>query len=243
MGSILLLNPYFLSAQNSKDEIIQYNGNSKFTLKAFATYVSSAELNNNIKSNVSFVRDASIELNGGYGYGGEVTYNPGFSVFDVVFYFSSEYLKVKDDELLLRFENDSATNVVRFTEEYKLIPLEAGIKWYLPVSTERFKIFIGGGAGIYFGSRNRFVGPYYTSNLSKKAGYSMNVLAGLEYFVERNLSLDFEFKFREASFESMDRFNEDLITINGNVYSMDNPLHSRLLIDGTRLSIGLKYHF
>lgn len=243
MGSVIMLSPYFLYAQNSKDEIIHYNGNSKFTLKVFASYVSSAELHNNIKSSISFIRDASIELNGGYGYGAEVTFNPGFSIFDVVFYFSSEYLKVKDDELILRFENDSAANVVRFTEEYKLIPLEGGIKWYLPVSTDRFKIFIGGGAGLYLGSRNRFVGPLYTTNLNKKAGYSMNVLAGLEYFVERNLSLDFEFKFREAFFESMDKFNEDQITINGNVYSMDNPLHSRLLIDGTRLSVGLKYHF
>lgn len=243
MGSVLLLNPYFLYAQNGKDDFIQYNGNNKFTLKVFATYVSSAELQNNIKSSISYVRDASIELNGGYGYGGEITYNPGFSLFDVLFYISSEYLKVKDNDLVIRFENDSAANVVRFTEEYKLIPLEAGIKWNLPVSTERFKIFIGGGAGLYFGTRNRLIGPYFTTNLNKKAGYSMNVLAGLEYFVDRNLSLDFEFKFREAFFESMDRYNEDLIQINGNIYSLDNPLHSRLLIDGTRLSIGLKYHF
>lgn len=243
MGSVLILSPYFLSSQESKDKIIHYNNNSEFTLKVFAAYVSSAELHNNIKSNVSFIRDASIDLNGGYAYGGELTYNPAFSVFDVIFYLSAEYLKVRDDELLLRFQNDSAFNVVRFTEEYKLLPIEAGIKWYLPVGTERFKIFIGGGAGLYFGNRNRFVGPYFTSNLSKKAGYSMNVLAGLEYFLERNLSLDFEFKFREASFESIDRFNEDIIEINGNVYSMDNPLHSRLLIDGTRISIGLKYHF
>lgn len=243
MGSILILNPYFLFSQVRTNEIKTYNGNAAFTLQVYGTYVSSAELQNNIKSGISFVRDASIELNGGYGYGGELTFNPRFSNFDVIFYASSEYLKVKDDELLMRFENDSAASSVRFTEEYKLIPFEAGLKWSLPISTERFKVYIGGGGGVYFGSRTRQIGPYKTSNLSHKAGYSINVLAGLEYFVERNLSFDFEFKFREASFESEDRFETDYITINGNIYNMDNPVNSRLLIDGTRISAGLKYHF
>lgn len=187
MGSVIMLSPYFLYAQNSKDEIIHYNGNSKFTLKVFASYVSSAELHNNIKSSISFIRDASIELNGGYGYGAEVTFNPGFSIFDVVFYFSSEYLKVKDDELILRFENDSAANVVRFTEEYKLIPLEGGIKWYLPVSTDRFKIFIGGGAGLYLGSRNRFVGPLYTTNLNKKSRLQHECSSRVRIFCRKEL--------------------------------------------------------
>jgi len=243
MGSINILNPYFLYGQQEHDKITAFNGSGRLTLQVYATYISAAELQNNIKSNISFVRDASIELKGGYGYGAELTYNPNIADFDVMFYLSSEYLKVKDDELLLRFENDSASSVVRFTEEYNMIPFEAGLKWNLPVSTERFKIFIGGGAGIYLGNRKRSVGPYTTSAVSRKPGISMNVLAGLEYFVERNLSLDFEFKFREASFESQDRFDVDYVTIGGNIYSMDNPLYSRLLIDGTRLSIGLKYHF
>ena len=243
MGSIYLLNPYFLFSQSLKSDKIIYNGSGKLTLQVFGMYVSSAELQNNLRSNVSFIRDASIELKGGYGYGAEVTYNPDFSGLDIMFYLSSEYLKVKDDGLVLRFENDSAVSNVRFTEEFNMIPLEAGLKWNLPVSTERFKVFIGGGGGIYFGNRTRSVGPYKTSAVSRKPGFSMNVLAGLEYFIERNLSFDFEFKFREATFDSEDKFDSDLITIGGNIYSLDNPVYSRILVDGTRLSAGIKYHF
>ncbi len=243
MGSIYLLIPYFLYSQSRTDEPVIYNGSGKFTLKFYGTYVSSAVLQNNIKSSISFVRDASIELNGGYGYGAELTYNPNIKNFDVLIYVSSEYLRVKDNDLLLRFENDSASSSVRFTEEYNMIPFEAGLKWNLPVSTERFKIYIGGGGGIYFGNRTRSIGPYNSSAISRKAGFSMNVLAGLEYFIQRNLSLDFEFKFREANFDSQDRFDVDYITITGNVYNMDNPLYSRILVDGTRISAGIKYHF
>ena len=187
MGSILILNPYFLYSQVNQSEKIIYNGSGRFTLQVYGTYVSSAELQNNIKTNVSFLRDASIELKGGYGYGAEMTFNPDFNNFDVLFYISSEYLKVKDDELLLRFENDSASSSVRFTEEYNMIPFEAGLKWNLPVSTESFKIYIGGGGGVYFGNRTRSIGPYKSSAISRKAGFSMNVLAGLEYFVTKEL--------------------------------------------------------
>ncbi len=243
MGSINILNPYFLYSQTRQDEKVTYNSTGKLSLQVYGMYVSSAELQNNLGSSVSFLRDASIELKGGYGYGAELTYNPNINNFDVVFYFSSEYLKVKDDELLLRFENDSGSSSVRFTEEYNMLPFEAGLKWNLPVSTERFKIYIGGGGGLYFGNRTRTIGPYKSSPISRKAGFSMNVLAGLEYYLKRNLSLDFEFKFREATFDTQDRFDVDYITIGGNVYSMDNPLYSRILVDGTRLSAGIKYHF
>ncbi|MCC6866190.1 MAG: hypothetical protein IT280_08530 [Ignavibacteria bacterium] len=237
------MSPVLLYSQSPKDELLNYNFNSKFTLQAYIMYVSSAELQNNIKSNSSFIRDAAVELKGGYGYGGEITYNPEFKDIDITFYLSSEYLKVKDNELVMRFENDSAFNSVRFTEEYNMIPIETGVKWNLPVSTERFKVFIGGGAGIYFGNRTRQIGQYKTMAISRKAGYSMNVLAGLEYFLERNLSVNFEFKFREPNFDSEDKFETDFITINGNTYSMDNPVYSRLLIDGARISAGIKYHF
>ena len=242
MGSILILSPYFLYSQN-KDAAVLYNTDGIITFQVYATYVSSAELQNDLGSSISFLRDAMIELKGGYGFGGELTFNPRFNEVDLVFYLSSEYLKVKDDELIMRFENDTAVSNVKFIEEYDILPLEAGLKWHLPVSTERFRVFIGGGAGLYFGNRTRTIGPYKTSPVSRKPGFSMNVMAGMEYFFQRNLSLDFEFKFREATFDSKDEFEVDQVTINGNVYDMGNPVYSRVLVDGTRLSLGVKYHF
>jgi opacity protein-like surface antigen len=243
MGLIIILNPYFLCSQTLKDQQVYFNENKRFSIQLFATYVSSAELQDNIASEISFIRDASIEMSGGYGYGAEITYDPAISNFDVLFYLSTEYLKAKDDDLKLNLENDSAFSNVRFTEEYKIFPIEGGLKWRLPVSSERLKVFIGGGAGVYFGARNRSLGPYKSSNVSKKPGYSMNIMAGLEYFFERNLSVNFEFKFREASFESEDTFPVDLITVNGNIFRIQNPINSRIMADGTRISAGLKYNF
>lgn len=244
VGLILILNPYFLSAQ--------HNGNiedenplilKRFSIALFGTYVSSAELMDNINSPIPFLRDASVELTGGYGYGAEITYNPSIEGFDVLFYLSSEYLNIEDDELLYRLDQDTISANVRFTEQFKMIPLEGGIKWNLPVSSEKIKIYIGGGAGIYFGERNRKLGPIRTTNISRKPGFSMNVLAGGDYFFAGNLSLNFEFKFREASFDSEEDFGTDMITVNGNSFMLENPIYSRIIVDGVRLSAGIKYHF
>ena len=243
MGSIYQLNPCFLYSQITNPEHTVYNESGKFTIYIYGTYVSSAELQNDISSHIAFLRDASVELSGGYGAGGEISFNPGFANLGLSFYLSSEYLKVNDDELLMRLDQDSSYINYRVGEEYTLIPLEAGLKWRLPVSTERFKIYIGGGGGVYFGDRTRTIAGLQSYTVSKKAGYSMNILAGLEYFVARNLSVDFEFKFREASFDNESRFNSDFVTVNGNNYPIENPINSRFIVDGTRISAGLKYHF
>ena len=124
-----------------------------------------------------------------------------------------------------------------------MIPVEGGIKWNLPVSTDHFKIYIGGGTGIYFGNRTRNIGTLTTTTISSKPGYSINVLAGSDFFLSRNLSVNFEFKFREAYFENEADYGTGQVIINGNVFSLANPIYSRIVIDGVRISGGLKFHF
>lgn len=243
MGSIIILNPYFLCSQNKFEDINYSRSDGTFSFYAYGMYISSAELQDNIRSTIPFLRDASVEINGGFGYGGELTYNPKIRNLDILFFVSAEYLKSKDDQLALFFQQDTNSANVRFTEEYKLFPIEAGLKWNLPVGTDRFKIYIGGGGGFYFGSRSRSIGNLKSSEITVNPGFSMNVLAGTEYYIARNLSLDFQFKFREASFDSESSFSSDYITVKGITFKLDSPFYSRIIVDGPRLSLGLRYHF
>lgn len=243
MGLMYSSSPYFLSAQSSSKELGFTDEGRKFSVSVYGTYVSSAELLDNIESPIPFLRDASVELVGGYGYGAELTYDPQIYDLGITAYISSEYLKVTDDGLVMRFTNDSHSVEIGFTEEYSLIPVEAGLKWNLPVSTNSFKIYIGGGAGIYFGNRKRSFGTLSSSTLSTSPGFSLNVLSGMQYYIGRNLSLNFEFKFREGSFDTRDSFGQNSITIDGQNYELDNPAVSRIIVDGVRLSLGVRYNF
>lgn len=242
VGLITISNPLFLSAQSFK-EVPFYDKSKKFSISVYGTYVSSAELLDNIESEISFIRNSSIELSGGYGYGAELTYNPGILNSGISFYLSSEYLKVRDDELAQDFFTDSTEVSVRLTEEFSMIPVEAGVKWNLPVSSKNFIIYIGGGGGIYLGKRTRTLGLLVSQNISSTPGFSLNVLSGIEFYIGRNLAVDFQFKFREGYFDAKNSYSQDFINIGGQNYSLNNPFTSRIVADGVRLSAGLKYNF
>lgn len=242
--SLILLNysgAQIVSAQGKHDEY--YDPDKKFSISLIGTYVSSSELLENPTSPNPFEREAATELKSGYGYGAEMNYAPLLFESNVLLYLSAEYLKVNTDGLILRLSNGVNSNAIRFSEKFTLIPIEFGIKWLLPVSTDLFKLYIGGGGGIYLGDRIRTIQNLVSSNIKKKPGFSLNVLTGLEYYIARNLSANLELKFREASFDNESKYNTNTITVGGTQYSITNPFTTRFIIDGVRISAGLKYQF
>jgi len=230
-------------AQSQDEELKFFDPGKKFAVSVFGMYVSSSELQNNPRSTDPFEKNAMIELDGGFGYGGEFIFDPGIFNTDILLYVSSEYLKIRQSDLVLDFDDGTNRYSVGMVEEFYMIPAEAGIKWPLPVSSENFRIFIGGGAGVYFGDRTRTITYLKSSTVDKIPGFSLNVLAGMEYFVARNLSANLELKFREANFDVESKFSSNTIDINGVQFELTNPFYSRLLIDGVRISAGFKYHF
>lgn len=225
----------------TNDEYV--NRNQHLSLTFFGTRISSTELQNNISSGIEFIRDASIELKGSFGYGAELEFNPKLYDYGISFYFSVEYMKIFDDELAFRLQEDTLRTAVAMTEKFHMIPFEAGIKWKLPVNLDRFDVYIGGGAGIYTGSRQRVLGYLTSEKVSTKPGFSLNILTGVNFHFFQNIYLNFELKFREGYFESTDRFNSNVITVDGNDFNIENPFTSRLLASGVRISLGLKYNF
>jgi opacity protein-like surface antigen len=216
---------------------------SGFSLCFYGTRISSTEIQDNITSDIPFLRDASSEMKGGFGYGAEIEYNPSISKLELYFYVSAEYIKIDDDDFFARLSNDSARATVSLFESFYMIPLEAGIKWKLPVSTELLTFYIGGGYGVYFGKRKRNLAYLDSYNISTKAGYSLNVLTGVDYRLTRNLAVNFELKFREGYFESQDTYNTGVINVDGQEFAIQDPFSSRILISGARLSLGIKYIF
>lgn len=243
-GAVILLTASFSIAQTTNDELVhRFDPTKKFSITAFGMYVSSSELQNNPHSTDPIEKNAMIELDGGFGYGAEIGYNPGIFDSDIMFYVSSEYLKIDQRDLVLDFDDGTNHYSVGMREEFYMIPVEAGLKWPLPVSSEEFKIYIGGGAGMYFGDRKRTISYLQSSTINKIPGFSLNILAGVEYFVARNLSANLELKFREANFDVESKFNSNRIIIEDAEFELTNPFYSRLLAEGVRISAGFKYHF
>lgn len=221
-----------------------FDAGKRFSISVYGTYLSSFELQNDVRSPDPIKREAVLELKGGYGYGAEFNYKPQVFDFDLIFFVSTEYIKSTDKELIFRLQNNDTDGVnVRMEETVQMIPFEAGVKWQLPVGSNSFKIFMGGGAGIYFGDRKRKIGNFATTTLDKIPGYSVNILAGIDVYVSRNISLTGMLKFREGYWDVQNKFEVDAFTIDGVTYPIENPFYSRLIADGVRLSLGLKYNF
>lgn len=239
----LLLSYFQTSAQIKINDFESNTHSEKFSFSLYGTYISSAELTNNLRNYIESNYSEPLLLDGGYGYGGEIEYNADVGDFILTFYFSTEYIKLKTNDLIYKFENREDEVYVKGTETLEMLPLEVGIKWMLPVGFNGLKLYIGTGAGIYIGDRTRTISYLTSKTISKKPGFSLNILTGIEYFIERNISSTFELKFRDGSFIVDSEFSNNTITINNNTYNLDTPILSRLNIDGVRLSLGLKYYF
>ena len=236
---VLLPGLAIVYSQNHGDNRIFFDPSKRFSLRISGTYISSSELQNNITSANPIERDASTELSGGFGYAAEFTFDPRFGSSGIRFFISSEYFYHKEDALFLRYYEDTVYYSVRFEENFFFLPVEAGIKWNLPVSGSNFKIYIGGGGGVYFGDRKRNVRGLESETNKVKPGFSVNVFSGFDYYIARNLSAAFEFKFRDAFFEVESKFGSGKYPL----YGMPNPLTSRISVNGTVITLGLKYNF
>lgn len=222
-------------AQNKEFDHKNYDPAKKFSIYLSGTYVSSAEVQNELNSSDPIERNALTDLKGGFGFGAQVDYKPNFFNLDIIYYISTDYLKL--DQSNINYQYFDGINIVRYQarDKFTLIPAEFGIKWLLPVGTDNFKIYIGGGTGFYFGTHTRYVNDLTSSTTGMKPGFSMNVLAGMDYYLSPNLAANLELKFRDAAFDINGKYNSTT--------SLQNPFSLRLLVDGVRVSTGIKYNF
>jgi hypothetical protein len=181
-----------------------------------------------------------LGLNGTYGYGAEINYKPPLNHWDLIFYLSLEYLKFSQDNFGLPL-NDSMD--IGISEQFTVIPVEFGVKWNLPIGSDNWKIYIGGGGGVYFGKETRSILYLQSSQINSKPDFSLNILSGVDYYLDKNFSANLELKFREAAFDSESRFSSSTVTVNGSEFQLENPFYSRFIADGVRVSLGFKYYF
>jgi outer membrane protein W len=231
----LLFFANYSGAQTVENKNRFFDPSKKFTLVLYSTYVSSAEVQNNLNSSDQIERAALTDLKGGFGFGFELDYKPAFFNLDLICYISTDYLKLDQKDIVYQYYNGVNIIAYKANDKFILIPAELGIKWPLPVSTDKLRIYIGGGAGLYFGSHTRYLGNLTSQNTKSKPGFSLNVLAGLDYYLEKNIAAGIELKFREASFDTESKYNY--------ITTMPNQFATRLIVDGVRVSAGLKYNF
>lgn len=127
---------------------------------------------------------------------------------------------------------------------YRAVPIELTGYFVLPIGNEALHLYIGGGGGIYTGSRLYEYPGARAAAIDNKPGFGIHVLSGMEYFLKQSFSLRCEIKFRDVQFESTNQFGPATMIYNGAIVPLNQtPFSSRLNIDGMTLRLGIAYHF
>ena len=214
---------------------------SGYSIMPSVNYVSSATIQLYAYSKDLYERGLTEELAGGYGYGLSIRkkiFNENISIG-----FTTEYLKIYDDELTEIFSTETSRIRARVTEELWMMPVELSGYFNIPNFTEDLEIYLGGGIGLYFGDRQRTVLNIESKTISKEPDFSFVILSGMELFFSRELSGVFEIRFRQGEYKVLSKFPVSSVTVNGNIYPLEQNLNSKIFVDGLKLSLGLAYNF
>ena len=138
----------------------------------------------------------------------------------------------------------SESQLIPVKDGFTVIPLELSGYIPIPVGNDRIQVYMGGGAGAYFGSRHHSRGSATAPTADRKIGYGIHVLSGLEYVVQSDFLLRIELKFRDVQFETINRFEQTSTIYAGSVVPLEQtPLNSRINIDGMTFSVGVAFRF
>jgi len=125
---------------------------------------------------------------------------------------------------------------------FEAIPVELTGLFTLPLSGERFSVFLGGGAGLYLGRRILLVGGVEAERLNFQTGFGIHVLGGVGYRLTDWLSITAEMKFRDVQFDAAARLPASAVTSDGRIIMLPrDTIVSRVHIDGMLVQVGTAF--
>lgn len=178
-------------------------------------------------------RAQSVEFDSFFGLGGEVRYRlPGSNI---AIGLSTDYITCRQSRSIIA----SGRVAVPTQNGFTIIPLELTGYFYIPVTDGPFRVFIGGGVGMYFGERDSSLAGVSAKSSPGKPGYGIHVLGGISYQFTSFFSLSIEMKFRDAQFEATNVFEQDRIPYRDLVVPVSRtPFVSSIHADGMILQLG-----
>ena len=133
---------------------------------------------------------------------------------------------------------------IEVTDGFRAYLVELNLIYELPFSSERFKIYMGGGAGTYFGSHIRKFSGASVKSKNKNISVGIETLAGVEYYFYKAFALRFEMRFREPELKLHSEYLNKTIEYEGQQAEiLNDSFDSNVDIDGAVFTFGLAYNF
>jgi hypothetical protein len=209
-----------------------------FSLSVFGTFISSSKLFHHPDDPEEIVRSEFLPLDDIFSAG--VDFRRVIEHARVQAGLSLEYIS-KSELVSVPLSSSISVPVV---DGFTAFPLELSGYFFIPLGDERIQFYMGGGGGIYFGTRTYMFGGAEAVTVDRQTGYGIHILSGVEYSLKQSVSLRSEIKFRDVQFKTSNRFETLTMTYLGKTILLDqSTLNSRISIDGMTVTLGVVYHF
>lgn len=138
-------------------------------------------------------------------------------------------------------DSDAGTIFIPVKDGYSFIPFELTLAYTLPFSSESFRLFIGGGGGLYFISSKREVAGIKPGSGGSKTGYGIHIVSGIDYYLNETTGVSFSMKFRDPEVEFKGEYETVNGSFNGKPVRLGSPVfNQKLSLEGTLFLLGLK---
>ncbi len=203
-------------------------------------YILSAFVYPNVISSDRGLRELYNEVNNWIGLSGDFR---GEIAEGYLVGLSAEIVNKKVPDVLVR-RISGQTVSIPVEDRYTIYIAELSVFFIAPFSSQRLNIYIGGGVGAYKGKFERSILNAKSEIQRSPVNIGIQVMSGVQYNFEKNLSLRGELKFRDPIVEVESRFKDVQIEYNGYIFPIDPaPFRTRINFDTMTFMLGFVFSF
>ena len=228
---IIILIVFFMMCGNIS---AQYE-NSNFGIALNYSITTSSRLYLFPNAQDPILRNQNIEMDGAKSYGIDIRYKISEPL---IIGLSAEYLKNTKNH----GEFSVGGFLINVDDGFELIPVELTLYYLVPFSTEKFKFYMGGGAGLYFGRHIRNFSDVSVSDIGSDAAYGIQVATGMDYIANEFISLRAEMRFRDPEFDMKSKYSKQIFEHQGrSLLLARETFETKANVDGITFLVGIVF--
>jgi hypothetical protein len=154
-----------------------------------------------------------------------------------------EKIKGERDELTV-YNSPLGSVLVPGKEGYEILPIEISGYYTVPISSNTFEFYMGGGMGYYVGKRNYSIAGVQSRSTETNSTLGIHVSTGVRWMITPFLGIDGHLRFRDPQIDATNVFDQPSTTVSGaRIPLSQTPVHTQINLNGINYSMGLAIVF
>jgi len=188
----------------------------------------------------------SPDLRGQY-TGIDNLYAPGFEIrwmipgHSIAISLAAEYLSKFDEETqLVGFLNPPRALPVK--EGLRVVPIELGALTFIPLGSDKVRLTMGGGIGMYVGRRYLTIAGVEAAQQNKPVSFGIHVETSFDYRITSGLFARLDMRFRDPEYTTESRFQQEATQYGGVLILLPrDPFRAKINVNGLNFGLGLGF--